>query len=164
MAFSLKQAFLTPQHDHQTSCWSGTYIILINSLRFKEECLCNCMELHRNSPWTPHISFSVCKLWAAHRRANSFCWAALHHLFGKEFFPSPFSCSLWPWSPVLLPIYECYWEALSTDWGDITTGGTSKRKCFGCQSCELAALMWLCAFCRWCFFLSSTCSSCVFQG
>lgn len=87
MAFSLKQAFLSPQHDHQTSCWSGTYIILINSLRYKEECLCNCMELHRNSPWTPHISFSVCKLWAAQRCANSFCWAALHHLLGKEFSP-----------------------------------------------------------------------------
>lgn len=55
--FSLARfSFLSPQHDHQTSCWSGTYIILINSLKFKEECFCNCMRLNRNSPWTPHIS------------------------------------------------------------------------------------------------------------
>lgn len=48
-------SFLSPQHDYQASCWSGTYIILINSLKFKEECLGNCMGLNRNSPWTLYI-------------------------------------------------------------------------------------------------------------
>lgn len=48
--------FLSPQQDHQASCWSGTYIILISCLKFKEECLCNCVGLRRNSPWSLHVS------------------------------------------------------------------------------------------------------------
>lgn len=138
-----------------------TYIIPINSLRFKEECLCNCMELHINSLWTPHTSFSTCKLWAASRYVNSVCRAALHPLLDEQF--SLTSLSLAACGLGLLPISECYWEALSTDWGNIATGGISMKKCFGFQSCELAPLMWSCAICRWCFFLSSTCLSCLFQ-
>lgn len=62
------------------------------------------------------------------------------------------SLSLAACSLGLLPIYECFLEALSTDWADIATGGTSKKNCLGWQSCELAPLMWFCALCRWCLF------------
>lgn len=142
MAFSLEQAFLSflQQRDHQASRWSGTYIILINSLKFKEKRLCNCMELNRKPLWTPHISLpSVFASYEqlAHKPApfaGQFCALSRSEAFFPPTFLSLAACGLC--LPCFFPFMNVTGESWVQTEEGIATGGASRRKRLGCWICE----------------------------
>lgn len=165
MAFSLEQAFLSflQQRDHQASRWSGTYIILINSLKFKEKRLCNCMELNRKPLWTPHISLpSVFASYEqlAHKPApfaGQFCALSRSEAFFPPTFLSLAACGL------CLPCFFPFMNVTGESWVQaeegIATGGASRRKRLGCWICEHQLRGSLSAPLQEVFLLSSMCSS-----